>query len=511
MRRFPHRTLVFGAGEACPRPYRSPNASVGARPCLDRVGGRLVLLPAVLLLLLAGGCSARVTGMTSPVAHDYAPEMWQPLVGELRQPFLVGPGYSAAFGHDARITPAQLITRYEELPTDAAEGELVEVRVGVRPEEGADSLAGGRVGLRYAPELDPRFPEFVAREWPAEHVWLPELSDGLVVEQTFLSPYPLLDGVVVRTATFWGDLTPGEGVLGAAGGTVVDSPYDLESIARLEAGLTVTVSGSTEGFAAVALPDGRSGYVELDDFARLPPPERTLDGPLLLELLDEQGIVVRTAEAEQLFDNAHLELRFPALPDSQSARYTLRLTMPNANANHAAALRASSTVTYADGELRVGGLAQAGDLIFRPLYDAVAPLYEADLAELPREGDWVVIESPPALAAGTVAELVLWQTSNPSGWEYGKTQRRAPYGGWLAEAPDGHAETEGAVLFETIYERDVAVSALVRGGVADLRATLAGDGWFALFYGAMLAGAVGLFIVLLRWPAGRVRRMSRGR
>lgn len=477
-------------GEAMPRPYERQVALVA----------RAGLILAV--LALASGCSARVTGMMNPVPHDYAAVAWQPLVGEVRQPFLVGPGYSAAFGNDAQTTPEQLIARYQQLPGDAAAGELVELRVGARPMDDEQPLGGATVGLRYAPELDLRFPERVAADWPAEQLWLPELAGRLAVEQTFVSPYPMLDGVTVRTATLQGDLTPGEGVVGPAGARVFDSPYSLEPTAQLAAGAAVAVTGSTEGFAAVLLPAGRSGYVLLDAFASLPPPDREVAGPLQLELLDAHGAVVRTATAAQMLDNAHLELRFAALPDSQGATYTMRFTMPRAGAKQAAALRASAMDIYADGALRVDGAAQPGDLVFRPLYAADDLLFEAGLAELPRDGDWVIIENPPALAAGTVAELALRHVGEPAGWEYGRTPGRAPYGGWLAVEHAVQADDPGAVLFETVYARDVAAGALVRDGAGNLRAAVSADPGFALVYGGLLTGA----LVLTGLLVGRARQ-----
>jgi hypothetical protein len=466
-------------------------------------------LAGLVVLLLATGCTARVTGMTSPVAHDYAVVQWQALDGEVRQPFLVGPGYSAAFENDPRTTPGQLVERYEALPADAAEGRLVELRVGARPEDAERAGPGTRVGIRYAPERDPRFPEFVAADWPDAHVWLPELADGLVVEQTFLSPYPLLDGIVVRTATFWGDLTPGEALIGPAGATVFDTPYLQQRIATLDAGSAITVTGSTEGYGAVTLADGRTGYVQLDAFAELPPPGRSVSGPLVLDVLDAGGNIVRSAAAQRLCDNAHLELRFPALPDSQGQRYTLRLSMPNAEANQAAALRATRADVYRDGELRLAGELVAGDLIFRPLHDSSELLFDAALETLARDGDWALIEEPPPLAAGTIAELVLWQTGDPSGWEYGSTPGRGPYGGWLAEVPSTAEPIAGAISFETVYEREFAVEAVVGEGFDALRAGVRDDPWFAVFYGGALVVIVGVATLLLLSPR-KVEGLSDG-
>jgi len=453
---------------------------------------------ALAVLLLATGCTARVTGMLSPVAHDYTGVEWQVLTREVRQPFLVGPGYDAAFANDPRTTPAQLIERYAALPADAAEGTLIELRVGARLEDDQQSQPDARVGLRYAPERDPRFPEQVAADWPESHTWLPELADGLVVEQTFFSPYPMLDGVVVRTATFWGDLTPGAAVIGPTTAELVDTPYLRQPITTLDAGAGVSVSGSTEGYAAVPLPDGRAGYVELAAFAELPPPGRALSGPLTLDLLDASGNVARSATAERLYDNAHLELHFAALPDSQGQHYTLRLTMPNAEAGEAAALRASTHDIYPDGELRLSGEPQTGDLIFRPLYLAGELLFDAALESLPRAGDWAIIADPPGMAAGTIAELILWPTGDPSGWEYGSTPGRGPYGGWLAEVTGLDEPAAGAIMFETVYERDVAVGAVLRDGLGALRAGLRADPWFALAYAAILATLAGAALWLMR-------------
>jgi hypothetical protein len=87
---------------------------------------------AALILLLTTACTARVTGHTSPIAHDYGRVEWQALGQTVVQPFVYGPGHQAAIANDGKTTPEQFQERLAALPEDARDGELLEIAVGLR-------------------------------------------------------------------------------------------------------------------------------------------------------------------------------------------------------------------------------------------------------------------------------------------------------------------------------------------------------------------------------------------
>jgi hypothetical protein len=85
-----------------------------------------------LALLLTTACTARVTGHTSPIAHDYGPVEWHALQQTVVQPFVYGPGHQAAIANDGKTTPEQFQERLAALPEDVRDGELLEIEVGLR-------------------------------------------------------------------------------------------------------------------------------------------------------------------------------------------------------------------------------------------------------------------------------------------------------------------------------------------------------------------------------------------
>jgi len=84
------------------------------------------------LLILTTACTARVTGHTSPIAHDYGPVEWHALQQTVVQPFVYGPGHQAAIANDGKTTPEEFQERLAALPEDARDGELLEIAVGLR-------------------------------------------------------------------------------------------------------------------------------------------------------------------------------------------------------------------------------------------------------------------------------------------------------------------------------------------------------------------------------------------
>lgn len=94
---------------------------------------------AMLAILLTTGCTARVTGYVSPIAHDYENVEWYALGQTIVQPFVAGPGTQAAIANDGDTTPEQLQERLAALPYDARNGKLLEIAVGLRL-EGANEI-----------------------------------------------------------------------------------------------------------------------------------------------------------------------------------------------------------------------------------------------------------------------------------------------------------------------------------------------------------------------------------
>lgn len=102
--------------------------------------------------LVLSGCSAHVSGMQSPVLHDYGSIDWVPLTEEVEQSFVTGTGNSAAIENDPGTTPVEYLERQSQLPEDARSGDLQRLRVGLRL-SGRDDAAwdtGARLQLAYA-------------------------------------------------------------------------------------------------------------------------------------------------------------------------------------------------------------------------------------------------------------------------------------------------------------------------------------------------------------------------
>jgi len=123
-----------GEGELdskCPAWHVPPNS-----PSPRRGGGWGVgfarVSTVIALLLLTTACTTRVTGHTSPIAHDYGPVEWHALQGTIVQQFVYGPGLQAAIANDGDTTPEQFQERLAALPDDVRDGELIEIVVGLR-------------------------------------------------------------------------------------------------------------------------------------------------------------------------------------------------------------------------------------------------------------------------------------------------------------------------------------------------------------------------------------------
>jgi hypothetical protein len=441
--------------------------------------------------------------MGNPAAHDYGPIDWYLLDAPVEQAFFVGSGYAAAVANDPAVTPAELVWRFRSLPGDAHTGRLEELRVGLRGIEEPWQSGGARLQLRYVPELDLRFPERDPHAWPDDEIWLPELNGGTNIGQIFVSPYPDLNGVSLRIATFQGDLTPGEALVGSGGATVWDHPIDGQPIAVLQPGQTVGVTTALEGHAAVVLPDGELGYVPLDAFVELPPPAREVAGPLIVDLISaDDGTVVRRVEVPggELRDNSHLDVRFEPVETSRGARYFLWLTMPDTPVGAGIALRATTTDTYLEGWLGDGG----EDLVFRPLYAGQEPLLDVPIDTLPRDGDWLSVREVPPLDPGVVVAVRLVPGDQAGLVEYGVTRWRSPYGGWPADrvSPNGAESLNGALLFQTVYQWDIDKNRMSSEFLNGVLGMFRHESSFAILYGGVMGGLV----IWAGWSATRLRR-----
>lgn len=96
------------------------------------------------LILLTTGCTARVTGHTSPIAHDYGAVEWHALQQPVVQPFVAGPGHQAAIANDGKTTPEQFQERQAALPYDARNGTIEEIAIGIRLEGVDETQVSGR-------------------------------------------------------------------------------------------------------------------------------------------------------------------------------------------------------------------------------------------------------------------------------------------------------------------------------------------------------------------------------
>ncbi|MCX2727429.1 SH3 domain-containing protein [Thermomicrobium sp. 4228-Ro] len=239
------------------------------------------------------------------------------------------------------------------------------------------SLGGGAI-LRvfYAPEVDPRYPDNDFYAWPATQGWIGELLPSRVVEQTFLSRYPGLDGITVRVGTFGADVGTGIGRLREDLTALVrEAPIAGRELASLAGGSSVEVLGSREGWIRVRLADGREGYIDRSAFAYLPEPVRKNEGTLVLRLYDERtGALLRESrlDVSTLTDESHVTFRFEPIADSYRETYRFTIEAVGSSPGHAVTLWGDPT---------------SGDLVFRPSY---APMM---LAEAPLDtGRWSGVE-----------------------------------------------------------------------------------------------------------------------
>jgi len=475
------------------RPPLDPRELKIAEASAPRAASTAVLSVALLpVLLLTTGCTARVSGYSSPIAHDYAGLTWAPLEAPLAQPFLAGSGIAAAIADDPKTTPIELQQRQAALPADARSGKLDELRVALRLDAASERAwqTGARLQARYDPDRDPRFPEREFHVWDESDRWLP--GDGLTTTQTFASPYDRLEGVTLRIATFGGDLSPGPARVGDAPVDVRALPVDGSLVETAQPGAAVEALGSAEGWARVRLADGREGFVPLGALAEVQPAASRPSGPLRLTLLDGSGAVSRevVVPGAELRDNSHLTVRSDPVEDAAGRAFAVRVDLPAG-----VTLRVTAGDSYPEGA-RDGG---ADDLVFRPVYAGQPLLADAAVDALPRSGDWVELRDAPDVRPGTAVAVALVPGDGPDAERLmvGTTPGRVPYGAWPA---DGLAEM-GSLGVQARYERDIDLGGIARAGGASLRDGARGDVAFAALLVVAVAGLAASALVVRLRPA----------
>lgn len=397
---------------------------------------RVIRLLEILPLLLVVGCGCGLQTALTPSLPDVA----------------------------GTVAVGTILEQAFQAPTD----NLNRLNLGIGAGTGsAESLSGGAtIQVAYAPEADHRYPQPNFHDWPSTEKLLPELTSGVSDGQSFVSPYPDLNGITVRIATFGGDLRPGQARLKPGKAVAVLSlPIDGSPIgSSLPGGSSVQVTSSVEGWAGVDLGNGQSGFIKLADFASLPPPWRTITHGLTLKLLDPaSGRVLRQAsiKASELHDNSHLTFNFQPLAGSKDQRYRFEITSPGAKAGSSVALYYEPGSGYASGRRYASSEPAPGDLVFSPTYAAGKPLYTGKLDSYGWNGQTNSLQgSFPAIRGigGVYLKITVVRGSGPLVLEW--SQIRPPGGQPLSVAGNPNAPP-GGLVFNATFDQPVALGSIV--------------------------------------------------
>lgn len=199
------------------------------------------------LILLTTGCTTRVTGHTSPIAHDYGPVEWRALQQTVVQPFVYGPGHQAAIANDGKTTPEQFQERLAALPEDARDGKLLEIAVGLRL-AGASEVeqfgtwnTGARLQVVRDADNAPLIDEPVDSlprdgDWIRLDVPMPLMAGTIVSVRIIPGDGPdanrLLYGITPGRAPYGGWMATDEGGNTAGGALLVRTVYERDVAVR---------------------------------------------------------------------------------------------------------------------------------------------------------------------------------------------------------------------------------------------------------------------------------------
>lgn len=367
---------------------------------------------------------------------------------------------------------------------------------------------GATAEIQYAPEADPRFPEPGFHDWPADQTWLGELTGRQVIGQSFTALYPNLDGITLRAANFGADLSPGQGVLADGEPVpVLALPIDGKPLTMLPGGSTVRVESSAEGWANVRLDDGQSGFIDLSQFADLPPPSRVNDRDVIFTLYREPEMteVARVViNARDIHDVSHVTFRFPPLPGSVDARYRFTLTSPDSTPGNAVAFWYAPADAYSDGARYEGDQVVDGELIFKPSYSPGAPLYQGSIDTFAASGQSDAMDIrflPVADTADRYLRLVVRAGQQPVSTYWSKLR---PPGGLPLVVEGDSTVPPGGLVFNVGYSSDFPLAALGGQTISGaFHAARRDPGFFVLYLVAVLA-------VVGWWGRSLTRRGAHG-
>jgi hypothetical protein len=357
-----------------------------------------------------------------------------------------------------------------------------------------DPAQGASIEVNYSPEDDPRFPEPAWHEWPDHHEWLPELTGDVRYEQTFCSPYPDLSGIELRVATFGADISTGTGVLRPFETVeVIHLPEIGRHVGFLPGGSEVEVVGTTEGWARVLLSDEEAGWVDLQHFAELPDPVRQNDRDIILELHELDGdepIRSSVINADDMYDNSHVEFEFSRVENALDSCFRFTITSPESEPGNAITVRFDPEAPYAEGQAILNGDPVDGDIVFQPIYDLHEPLYAGYLDDYEWAAPLDAFEArfdpvtdtadrylEVRVRTGNVPVNIPWSRNRPPG------QLPLVVSG-MPDAP------QGGMVFNASFQHDVPLGEVARVAGRDLYSRARLDKPFFAVFAVLLVGTV---------------------
>ena len=427
-------------------------------------------LPAVILLFLLTSCGV--------------PQVLNPSLPET-----AGDTYAANEISQAFLSPA-----------DGVDG----LTVAVSPPTNADGgllphpTGGATVTLRYAPEVDDRFPEPAFHDWPDQTKWLGELTGDQSISQSFFSRYPNLNGITLRVATFGADTGNGEGTLKPGQDIEVRSlPIDGKLVEKVAGGSKVTVVGAAEGWAQVQLPDGQSGFIALAQFASLPPASRTNTHDVVLTLYresDGQQLRQSTINASKMHDNSHVTFQFDPIAESDGVEYRFTLTSPDSTPGNAVTFRYDPESTYAEGSRFESGKAADGSMLFRPTFGSGTPIFQGNVDDFEWSSLTRAFEGTFPAKNGTAdrylsVDLTPGTRALNAGWSLIR-----PAGGQPIVVDGNSQDPGGGLVFNVRYRGNVAVGGVMSDAVHAVGHDARTDPFFFILYGLLM-------LLILAWTA----------
>ncbi|MGA7670502.1 MAG: SH3 domain-containing protein [Nitrolancea sp.] len=444
--------------------------------------GRLGKLVAVLsLLVVTVGCG--VPEVLNPSLPDSAGDAYA--TKSISQPFL-----SPSDGIDG-------LTIVVSPPTNAS-GALF-----------PNPTGGATVTLRYAPEVDNRYPDSAFHDWPDQTKWLGELTGDRTLSQTFYSRYPNLNGVTLRVATFGADTGTGDGTLKSGPDIeMLALPIDGKLVEKVAGGTTVKVLGAAEGWTQVQLPDGQSGFISLDQFASLPDPSRSNTHDVTLTLSrtsDGKQLRQVTINASRMHDNSHVTFQFDPISDSDGQEYRFTLSSPESTPGNAVTFRYDPESIYAEGSRVESGKPANGSMVFRPTFAEGTPIFRGNLDDF----EWSSLTrafagSFPAKSGTADRYLSVDLTPGTRSLNVGWSLIR-PAGGQPIVVDGNSQSPGGGLIFNARYRGEVAAGGIVSDALRAAGHDVRTDPAFFTLYTLLLVAilAWGAVFGARRWLHGR--------